>query len=428
MARQPKLRKKNGYWMTKAGGTETYFGKVGNILYVDARRLFLDHLKAAAERKQQRRAAITAEVLCDLHLDWLQKNRSADLYKQRRYLLSKWCDFEIGQGRDRQAVGDTAAVQVLADHLVAWKQHLYERKLGDATVQHGLAAVKSCWYWGARHGHLPTDHKPFQTVEKIKLPARAVREEDLLEPEERDLLFQSADTDLGKVRDEQSGKYRRRQLHEYRSGGQNPYAGFSEMLRCYYHTGARTSELADAVVKDVQLRTKKLVLKKHKRTRTMKVAETRVIALNDEAFAILKRHCLGKAPDDHVFTQNNGSPWNKDALDARFRKVRELAGVRARITIYDFRHLWISEALMAGVDVFTVAKMAGTSVQMIEKTYGHLRATHLEEAQRSLDRSRQEAGYLADPGRNHQGSTLAEGATATAGSKRWAGRVSAASC
>ena len=93
-----------------------------------------------------------------------------------------------------------------------------------------------------------------------------------------------------------------------------------------------------------------------------------------------------------MFTQGNGSPWDKDTLDERFRKVRELAGVREHITIYDFRHLWISEALMAGVDVFTVAKMAGTSVQMVEKTYGHLRGTHLEEAQRALDRARQQTG------------------------------------
>jgi integrase len=392
MARQPKLRKKNGYWMTKAGGAETYFGKVAVVPHADARRLFLDHLKAVAEGKQQRRAAITVEVFCDLHLDWLQANRSQGLYKQRQYLLSKWCDFPVGHGRDRTLVGERAAVQVTADHLLAWKQALYEEGLQDVTVQHALAAVKSCWYWGVRYKHLPADWKPFTTVEKIKLPAKAVQEEDLVKPEERDLLFQGADADLGKIRDERSGKYRKRQPREYRQGGQNPYAGFEDMLRCYYHTGARTSELADALVKDFQVRTRKLVLKKHKRTRTMKVAETRVMTLNDEAFAILTRQAQGKKPDHYLFTQNNGSPWNKDALADRFRKVRELAGVREHITIYDYRHLWISEALMAGVDVFTVAKMAGTSVQMIEKTYGHLRGTHLEEAQRCLDRARQLPG------------------------------------
>lgn len=392
MPRPAKLRKKNGYWMTKAGGAETYFGKVAALPHADARRLFLDYLKAVADRSKQRRAAITVEVLCDLHLDWLKDNRSHDLYKQRQYLLSKWCDFSVGQGRDRAPVGDRAVLQVTADDLLAWKQALYRDGLHDVTVQHALAAVKSCWYWAIKYKHLPPDWQPFTTVEKIKLPAKAVQEEDLLTPKERDLLFKRADADLGKIRDKKSGKYRRRQVQEYRQGAENPYAGFADMLRCYYHTGARTSELADASVRDFQVRSRKLVLKRHKRTRTMRVAETRVITLNDEAFTILCRQAHGRQPDDHLFTQGNGSPWDKDTLDERLRKVRELAGVREHITIYDFRHLWISEALMAGVDVFTTAKMAGTSVQMIEKTYGHLRGTHLEDAQRRLDRARQKAG------------------------------------
>jgi integrase len=392
MARPPKLRKKNGYWMTKAGGTETYFGKVNRLSHADARRLFLDHLQALSEHKTVRRAAVTVEILCDRHLDWLHKNRSHDLYKQRQYLLSKWCDFEVGRGRDRTPVAHLAATQVTADHLLAWKQHLYDQKLGDGTVQHGLAAVKSCWYWGVRHGHLPEACKPFQTVEKIKLPPKAVREEDLLTPPEYASLLRWADADLGKVRDAKTGKYRRRQTHEFRAAGDNPYEGFADLLRCYYHTGARTSELAEAVAEDFQVRTRKLVLKKHKRTRTMKVAEVRVMALNDEAFAILQRQCRGKEVTEPIFTQGNGRPWDKDLLDERFRKVRELAGVRERITLYDFRHLWVSEALMAGVDVFTVAKMAGTSVQMVEKTYGHLRGAHLEDAQRCLDRARTPTG------------------------------------
>jgi integrase len=388
MARQAKLRKKNGYWMTKAGGTESYFGKVQDVPHADARRLFLDHLKSISDVRRRRKTAISSEVLCDMHLDWLKEERSVDLYKQRQYLLSKWCNFEVGAGANRTAVANVAAVQVSADDMLAWKNDLLAKKLGETTIQHALAAVKSCWYWGARHGHLPDDFKPFLKVEKLKLTPRAITEEDLMTPEERDLLFQWADADLDKVRDGKTGKYRKRQSAEYRPPGQNPYEGFREVLVCYYHTGARTSELANAKVKDFQVRSKKLVLKTHKRSRTMNAPEVRKIVLNQEAFAILQQRSKGKKPDDPLFTQKGDKPWNKDLLDVRFREVRQLAGVRECITIYDFRHLWISEALMAGVDVFTVAKMAGTSVQMIEQTYGHLRGSHLEDAQRSLDEAR----------------------------------------
>jgi integrase len=66
----------------------------------------------------------------------------------------------------------------------------------------------------------------------------------------------------------------------------------------------------------------------------------------------------------------------------------EFGQIRRHITIYDFRHLWISEALMAGNDVATAARMAGTSIAMIERTYGHFRNEHLHEAQARLDEAR----------------------------------------
>lgn len=64
--------------------------------------------------------------------------------------------------------------------------------------------------------------------------------------------------------------------------------------------------------------------------------------------------------------------------------------IRGHITIYDFRHLWISEALMAGNDVATVARMAGTSIAMVERVYGHFRNDHLQEAQNRLDQARRQ--------------------------------------
>jgi integrase len=160
------------------------------------------------------------------------------------------------------------------------------------------------------------------------------------------------------------------------------------MLRCYYATRARTSELADCQVRDFLRRTRQVILGKHKRSRTLKEPTLRRITLNDEAFAIFQRQCEGKGPDDRIFTQPNGKPWNRDLLDKRFRRVRELARVRDSITPYAFRHLWISEALMAGIDIATAAKMAGTSIRMVERVYGHFHNAHFEEAKRRLDEGR----------------------------------------
>ena len=48
--------------------------------------------------------------------------------------------------------------------------------------------------------------------------------------------------------------------------------------------------------------------------------------------------------------------------------------------------------LMAGVDVLLVARMAGTSVAMIERVYGHFRNQSYQEAQAWLDRERATRG------------------------------------
>lgn len=69
-------------------------------------------------------------------------------------------------------------------------------------------------------------------------------------------------------------------------------------------------------------------------------------------------------------------------------KEKKIGTVRDDITIYAFRHLWISEMLMEGNDITTVARMAGTSVSMIERVYGHFRNKHLQKAQDKLDRAR----------------------------------------
>jgi integrase len=162
----------------------------------------------------------------------------------------------------------------------------------------------------------------------------------------------------------------------------------------FYATGARTGELAKAKVRDFLPRSRQIVLGNHKRSATEKVPTVRHITLNETAFEILSRLCEGRDREDHIFLTRDKRRWDAKKLNKRLRTTRRVAvalgnGVREDVTIYDFRHLWISEALMAGVDMMTVAKMAGTSVRMIETVYGHFRRDHYVAAQKLLDEKRQ---------------------------------------
>ncbi len=63
----------------------------------------------------------------------------------------------------------------------------------------------------------------------------------------------------------------------------------------------------------------------------------------------------------------------------------EAAGVQHR-RIYDLRHTYATWSLAAGVDIFTLARRMGTSVKMIDRTYGHLVAGADEYERELLDR------------------------------------------
>ena len=69
------------------------------------------------------------------------------------------------------------------------------------------------------------------------------------------------------------------------------------------------------------------------------------------------------------------SQW-KPALDA--------AGIQPR-RIYDMRYSFATWALDAGLSIFDLSRYMGTSVEMIDRTYGHLAQGAEESARAKLD-------------------------------------------
>jgi integrase len=65
--------------------------------------------------------------------------------------------------------------------------------------------------------------------------------------------------------------------------------------------------------------------------------------------------------------------WNKENWKKRFKTAVKLAGLPTDVVPYNLRHAAISEFIMAGMDVYVVATVTGTSVDMIQRYYGHLR-------------------------------------------------------
>lgn len=133
-------------------------------------------------------------------------------------------------------------------------------------------------------------------------------------------------------------------------------------------TGARAGELVNATVSQFDARTKSM-------TFTGKTG-SRTVPLSPAAAKLLAGLADGKAPADRLFLRDDGQPWAHSDWDELMREAAKAAELpaepRTGVCLYTLRHCFITEALLGGLPTLEVARLVGTSVQMIEAHYGHL--------------------------------------------------------
>jgi integrase len=116
-----------------------------------------------------------------------------------------------------------------------------------------------------------------------------------------------------------------------------------------------------------------------------------------EALADSGRLGPGKDPDGLLFPSHKGGPidlhnfrereWKPALFAAGFYVEGETEDGKAKTTVthtpYALRHTYAAWALAAGVNIYTLARRMGTSVKMIDETYGHF-ARDAEDYERDL--------------------------------------------
>lgn len=117
----------------------------------------------------------------------------------------------------------------------------------------------------------------------------------------------------------------------------------------------RPGALAALRVKDFDKRTGMLTIPKDK------AGAGRTIPLSGVVMDFIAAQCQGKTPAAWIFSQPSGRQWKRHD----WAKLLRDYGIEA----YDIRHAVLTDLADAGVPPNALAKLAGTSVAMLETTY-----------------------------------------------------------
>lgn len=137
------------------------------------------------------------------------------------------------------------------------------------------------------------------------------------------------------------------------------------LVKAMLLTGARPGELANLSACDYDKGLGCLTLTGKTGPRTVAISTAAATFFNEAS-----KDQIGNAP---MLATTFGQRWNKDAWKKVFKESVTAAQLPDTVVMYCLRHTAISEMILAGMDSFVVAKLSGTSVAMIEKTYGHLK-------------------------------------------------------
>ncbi len=241
-----------------------------------------------------------------------------------------------------KSIGTMRVSKLKPFHVERWIAKRYPNTNNGSTIRNAIRPVQRVLNWARKSGRISVS--PLADMEK---PRESVRDYDI-EPAQFDKL-------LASIKDE-------------------PFRDYVTILR---QTGCRPKEarIVEAQHFDEANRCWTFPVKLSKGEQ-----ENRVVLLNDKAFEITKKWAA-KYPTGPIFRNLNGTPWDKDLLGHRCRRLKEKLGFR--VTPGIIRHVFATDAIERGVDIITLAAIMGhKTLNMLQRVYSkvHKRSDHLRKA------------------------------------------------
>ena len=148
---------------------------------------------------------------------------------------------------------------------------------------------------------------------------------------------------------------------------------FKHLVKSAALIGARYGELCALRARDFDKPARVLHIREGK-------TGERIVPLTGEMVAHFSELAKSKLPDAYLLTRDDGKPWAHSDQDALMRKAARAAKLPAGTVFYTLRHSFIASTISAGMDIYSVAEVTGTSVRMIEMHYGKLLKDRVREA------------------------------------------------
>ena len=265
--------------------------------------------------------------------------------------------------------------------LRAYLAELDARGLARSSISSHLAALRSFYRFGRRQGWVPGD--PWAAVSTPRLPRRLPR---VLEVEEVERLLDSVAGSAGAPVDMPPGRGAAvRDALELRDRA---------IVETAYAAGLRISELASAVLPDLDLRRGELrVIGKGRKERVGLLggpAQDALACYLEDGRPVL-RDSAREGDSGALFLNASGAPLSVRGMRDRIDRLARRAGLPEGVSPHTLRHSFASHMLDGGADLRTVQELLGHASLATTQVYTHvspgrLRAAYRQAHPRATDR------------------------------------------
>jgi len=363
-------------------------GEKDRVKALTKARLIYQDLKGKVDRGE-RLKTITAEELVKIHLDQYEKKITPtprqgitpETYKLKKYYCSNWLEFLDHIGMSKRSID-----QVKPEWTRDYGYWLLKKPKPDGTtrgveqINNSITEITKMYHQVAvRDRYISKDQVP--EIDRLKQSPDDSYKRDILSTQQYEKLWKFMYYKWIPEKGITEAEKQKRII-------------FYNAIGILYNTGLRPKELLGLKVVEItkneadSKELQKTHLKIKVRATNSKTGKSRIIVspVKQRVDRIKKAYKeLGvehQSNDYFIFNPHSKErkQYTRQALYQRLQEVLEKSGLKQelaedskKVSLYSSRHAFITWRLRYGnVPIHLVAKVAGTSIQKIEQTYGHI--------------------------------------------------------